>query len=263
VEGRVTDIVGAAIGAAAKSGAAEKLLTAIFHLLGYDPDSHRLITDARAHVAAKKIATRGEIEIQQYRRRWEQSMAQFPPSDRINIENVVIGSFERLEDDVDFSHVKRDKIRYLLEKARLVSDRDMQDVWSRILAEEVNDPGSFSRRTFDVVSALDRSDAEDFTKVCQFCCSEHDGRPNIYLYDITNEYLGNFSLSFDKITNLEDCGLLRPLNYDVLAEIGTMFTAPDRKFLNYFGVSIWFDSQVDAVSLDKVGLTRKANSLQE
>jgi len=64
-----------------------------------------------------------------------------------------------------------DWIRYVFEKCKIVSDSEMQSLWSRLLAEESNRPNSFSRKTIDIVSTLDKSDAHSFTQFCTYSIS--------------------------------------------------------------------------------------------
>ena len=44
----------------------------------------------------------------------------------------------------------------------------MQEHWARILAEEANQPQSFSKRTVNLMAELDKRDAEAFTNLCAF-----------------------------------------------------------------------------------------------
>ena len=54
------------------------------------------------------------------------------------------------------------------EKSRIVSDNEMQELWSRVLAGEANDPGTYSKRTVNFLSDLDKGEAALFTKLCGF-----------------------------------------------------------------------------------------------
>ena len=44
----------------------------------------------------------------------------------------------------------------------------MQSLWARLLAGEANQPGTFSKRTVELVASLDKSDAQLFTGLCRF-----------------------------------------------------------------------------------------------
>jgi hypothetical protein len=58
-----------------------------------------------------------------------------------------------------------DWIANFFDKCRLISDEEMQSLWARILAEEANASGRFSKRTVDLVGTLDKSDALLFAQL--------------------------------------------------------------------------------------------------
>lgn len=53
-------------------------------------------------------------------------------------------------------------------EAKLVSTEAAQAIWGRVLAEEINEPGSISLRTMDVIKNLSRTEATNFNKICKF-----------------------------------------------------------------------------------------------
>lgn len=99
-----------------------------------------------------------------------QSIAQFGQNEWKNIEDILRITIDHLDPSYSPLGVEKDELRYLVEKARLVSESDIQSIWARILAGEVNQPGMFSRRTMDILSHMGRRDAENFSKICQCCC---------------------------------------------------------------------------------------------
>ena len=53
-----------------------------------------------------------------------------------------------------------DWIANFFDKCRNVSDREMQDLWARVLAGEANTPGSYSKRTVNFLTTLDSEEAD-------------------------------------------------------------------------------------------------------
>ena len=49
-----------------------------------------------------------------------------------------------------------------------ISDEEMQNIKSQVLSGEANSPGSFSKRTVNLLSDLDKKDAELFQTLCRF-----------------------------------------------------------------------------------------------
>ena len=74
----------------------------------------------------------------------------------------------RLHEDANPESVDNDWIVNFFDKSRIVSDSEMQELWSRVLANEANSPGSYSKRTVNFLSDMDKNEAESFTKLCGF-----------------------------------------------------------------------------------------------
>lgn len=64
--------------------------------------------------------------------------------------------------------IEDDWITNYFDKCRLVSDEQMQNLWSKVLTGEANSPGKFSKRTVNLLASLDKTDAELFQKICSF-----------------------------------------------------------------------------------------------
>ena len=111
----------------------------------------------------------------------------------------------------------------------------LKEIWARILATEMHEPGSIAGKTMEVVATVDKTTAEDFQKACSLAIRpewEGLGLDKIWISaprmarsmmeEIIHELrvpdigdgLGNNSLielglSYAQLTHLADCGLLR------------------------------------------------------
>jgi hypothetical protein len=139
---------------------------------------------AKAEAEAKKITalTKREIaeanEIQQRTLAWaigEQTKFQE------NRERILLGAIPELKEDAKPEEIDNDWLSNFFDKCKLVSNEEMQSLWSKILAGESNKAGSFSKRTVEMVSSFDKSDAEMFTKLCSFGVNFPFFLPLIYL----------------------------------------------------------------------------------
>lgn len=86
-----------------------------------------------------------------------------------------------------------------------VSDEEMQRVWAKILAGEVNKPKSFSLETLDVVRNLSKQDAELFSKICKHCIQSSPW--GLYLPHYDN-YLEKCGITYSEILRLDEIGLV-------------------------------------------------------
>ena len=94
-----------------------------------------------------------------------------------------------------------------------VSDEEMQRVWAKLLAEEVNRPGSFSLETLDVVRNLSKQDAELFTKICKHCIQSSNQGLYLPRYD---NYLEKCGITYSEILRLDEIGLVNSSGLIVL-----------------------------------------------
>ena len=82
-----------------------------------------------------------------------------------------------------------------------VSAKELQDLWGRILAGEVKQPGSYSMRTLEFLKGLSKPEAELISKAARFVI---DGR----IYRDKEEYLEADGLHFSNLLFLQDIGVL-------------------------------------------------------
>ena len=93
-----------------------------------------------------------------------------------------------------------------------VSDEEMQRVWAKILAGEVNRPGSFSLETLDVLRNLCKHDAELFTKICKHCIQSSLQELFLPRY---NYYLEKCGITYSEILRLDEIGLVNSSGFIV------------------------------------------------
>lgn len=106
---------------------------------------------------------------------------------------------EASEDNAsEHEEISRDFVLKWRNEAKYISDETAQAIWGRILAEEIQDPGSISPRSLDVIKNLSKSEALLFNKACSYIAFEK------LLIDNTK---GNV-LEPEEFTSLRDAGLI-------------------------------------------------------
>jgi len=93
-------------------------------------------------------------------------------------------------------------IRYI-ESASLISDEQMQDLWARLLAGEVIQPGSFSIRSIETLRNMSKKEAECLLEISKYI-DEHKG--SFFIYD-DRSLMKKYDIS-KKMFILVDCGLI-------------------------------------------------------
>lgn len=167
----------------------------------------QIVRVAEAEAKAAAIQTQSRIDISEIERRAIIRMIQEEGKKQENIENITYKSIEKISVDANTQAVENDWITYFFDRCRLTSDEDMQIVWSNILAGEANSPGSFSRRTIDAVSNMDKYDAGLFTSLCRLVWMTPGSNPLVF--DAHHKIYNDVNLNFGTLSHLENIGLIK------------------------------------------------------
>ena len=86
----------------------------------------------------------------------------------VNLAKIVQKAESQLTEEATPSLITSDWAANFRDKARTCSDDEMADLWASLLASEANNPGSYSRKSVNILADLDKSDAELFSTLCRF-----------------------------------------------------------------------------------------------
>lgn len=119
-----------------------------------------------------------------------------------NIKAVVMDAADDLGDKEVADHEPDpDWTARFFDSVQDVSTEEMQKIWSRILAGEVESPGRTSLRTLDTLRNMTKRDAEMFRDVCDFVILN-----DAVFYD---DSVKDFdALRYNDLLHLQDCGLI-------------------------------------------------------
>jgi uncharacterized repeat protein (TIGR03899 family) len=90
-------------------------------------------------------------------------------SRQARLENIFKKSVSHLDDEVSDEPVDEEWKNRFFTNAQDVSNEDVQELWAKILANEVNHPGNVSLRTLDILRNITAKEAEIFNKVSSLC----------------------------------------------------------------------------------------------
>lgn len=171
----------------------------------------QIVRVAKAEAAADQIRAESQIQITDLQRRALHRFLVEEGKKQSNIEEITAKSLPLLREESKPQDIEDDWITNFFDKSRIVSDTEMQQLWSRVLAGEANVPGSFSRRTVNLLSDLEKRDAEHFEKLCGFGWTfENRGQLRFPLvFDVRDGiYLDN-DVSFGQLSDFESLGLMK------------------------------------------------------
>ena len=161
---------------------------------------------AKAEAEAEIIKANAKIEISELQIR---ALNRFFVEEAVkqeNIENITKKAIPQLEESANPKKIEKDWLVDFFDKSRIVSDEEMQNLWSSILAGEANRPGSYSKRTLHLMASLDKKDAVLFTKLCGFVWVI--GTPTPLIFDSQNEIYTNNGINFSSLKHLDAIGLI-------------------------------------------------------
>jgi hypothetical protein len=179
----------------------------------------QIIRVAKAEAEADKIRAASEIEITDIHRRAMHRFLEEEARKQANIEAITQQALPHVDENATPEKVDDDWITNFFDKCRIVSDKDMQRLWARVLASEANAPGSFSRRTVNLIADLDKRDAILFVRLCSFCWEigselipfifafPGDSGPAFTKDD--GDFYGQCGMTFDNARHLEALGLVQ------------------------------------------------------
>ena len=119
-----------------------------------------------------------------------------------NVRSVLEGAAEELGNkEVPDHEPDHDWTARFFNEVQDVSSEDMQKIWARILAGEVESPGRTSLRTLDILRNMTKKDAEMFRNICDFVINH-----NFVFYDDSVKSMEAFNYS--NLLHLQDCRLV-------------------------------------------------------
>jgi Protein of unknown function (DUF2806) len=175
---------------------------------------------ARAESEAEKIKAVAKIEITELERRALERFVHQESRKQENIESITAKAAEALPHDAKVENLDEDWVAHFFKQCDTVSDKEMQSLWSRLLSGEATNPGTFSKRTVDFISSIDKKDAALFTAFCQFVWDFDEPTPIVY--DFGNEIYKKQGITFSSLMHLDSIGLIS------FESVGYMNTGMDK-----------------------------------
>jgi hypothetical protein len=224
-------------------------------------EPYQIIRVAKAEAEAKVIEAKAEIEVTDIQRRAFRRFLKEEERKQKNIEEITQKALLKIKDESQPEKIEDDWIANFFDKSRLISDNEMQNLWSRVLAGEANSPGTYSKRTINLLSSLDKSDADLFTRLCSFGWKIHDSDLLPLIYDEQNKIYTDQNIDFVSLNHLESIGLIQFNSPGGISEIGL----PTKFSAHYYSRTVSLelpDGDYHTFSVGKVLLTKVGLELE-
>ena len=186
---------------------ADTLIKKVSNAVGVLFEARQIKRVAKAKAEAARIQAQSEIEITDLHRRAARRWIEEEAQRQKNMEDITAKALPELDENAKPDSIEDDWIVNFFDKSRIVSDNQMQGLWSRVLAGEANSPGTYSKRTVNFLSGLDKAEADLFTKLCGFGWMIGGIVPLVF--DESAEIYNRYGIQFRTLINLQSIGLIQ------------------------------------------------------
>jgi hypothetical protein len=172
-----------------------------------------IVKRAEAHAQADELKKRAEarFNLEQYNK-------------QINLENIISKSADLLiNGTVSTQPVDKDWATRFLNVAQDISDQEIQEILSKILADEVKQPTTYSKRVLDVIKNVSKEELINFRKVIPYV----NNKGSIFIGGHGKAaFFEQIDLDFQAYIDLCDAGLISTLD-----SLALHFYAEDEIFI--------------------------------
>jgi hypothetical protein len=161
---------------------------------------------ASAEAKAEVIKAEARFQISELEERALHRMIKEEGKKQENIEGITTKAIPLLRNDAKSKQIEDDWLVNFFDKGKLISYKEMQQIWAAMLAGEANKPGYFSKRTVDLVDSLDKKDADFFTRFCSFVW--FFGDLSSLTFDLNKMTDFDPPMTFQAINHLDSLGLI-------------------------------------------------------
>lgn len=127
-------------------------------------------------------------------------------------------------------------------KARLVSDEEIQHIWSKLLADECNEPNSVPKSLLFTLEKMDKDDAEAFVKLCRLSVSiDKKSFPIILGDEYGKGKYDKYGIDYELLLQLDKLGLIE----NSVDKINEFYTSEGDLFDNTSAKAIYHDEEYD------------------
>lgn len=145
-----------------------------------------------------------------------------------NIEDIIIGAYFNIETNSEVSEeeLQGEWINRFFNIAGEISSDDLKLIWSKILSEEIRNPGNCSIRTLETLRNISRKEAEIFKKISNYIFKSG----NIYYLPNEDSLLKDVNITDNEILQLDEAGLI---NSSIAINVSINFNEDEKEEIKY------------------------------
>lgn len=159
---------------------------------------------------------------------------------QINLDSIINKAIEFIEENstVKDEPVETDWMTRFINISQDISNEEMQNLWAKILSNEVANPNSYSLRTLEVLKSLSTSEARLFTKFVDLGFKLSTSKNSSTMVINNREYLNSNNISLD------DLNLLKELNL-INTELSYTIKSNEKMNIIYFDKGLFIENNTE------------------
>lgn len=166
------------------------------------------VLQAKADANARIILAQADIDVDELQHRALQRLLHVETERQKNLDVIIDLATSALPETVHQDPVEKDWITQFFGLAQDVSDPQMQMLWAKILAGEVAEPDSTSRRTLEFLKTISKTEAAMFVALLSVSFTDEHGWRFIVSDRVTYETIVTDFDDVDVGTHLLEIGIL-------------------------------------------------------
>lgn len=167
--------------------------------------------DARAYVKQSEANAAIEIQMRKsFAEVYGERMKDWKSQNVQSIVDAAMSEIQRIDQPISEKPVSDDFLYNFFNEFDVIGDKEVHAIIGRLLAGEVTNPGTFSKRTIRVLRDLEPSDFSAFGTLCRFSM-DIDG-PTALVLDCNDSIYREQGLNFRTLVNLDSLGLITMAN---------------------------------------------------
>lgn len=147
-----------------------------------------------------------DTSTKEFLERTERRMMFLEAKKQKNIEDIVSEAYNNLETEKEVSEkpVQEEWINRFFNIVGEISSDDLKTIWSKILSEEIKEPGKCSIRTLENLRNISREEAEIFKKISNYIIEYR----NVYYLPNEDELLKSININYGEILKLSEAQMI-------------------------------------------------------
>jgi len=186
--------------------------------IGGIAEPHQIKRIANAQSDAALIRATSEIHIQGLQQRAATRTIQEQARHQYNMESIALEAAKEVNSQG--TRPNEDWLEHFFQHARHISSTETQQLWSKILANEFEQPGQVSKKLLDILRSLDLPDAELFQKLCgHSVVVDGEPRPLFPASGHLHKLHEESGITVSRIKDLEAVGLVNLVTFKMGGEL--------------------------------------------